>query len=242
MRIDRDMLRVVARLRLTTPQVATGARQGDRRSRTRGRGVEFADYRPYQPGDDLRLVDWNVYGRLQTVLVRLFHEDRNLSVHVAVDASGSMGFGERRKLDHAGDLAAALALMALTARDTISVGAVGGADGDRLLRGPNLATVIRTLESVEAGKACDARRALRAQLGRRGRVDRMFLITDLLLDDLPRESLLRELAGSAHRPVLLHVLGKEDLEPDLSQPTRVVDAETGEELDVAGGPLAIDGN
>src|SRR5690606_16952271 len=112
-------------LRLAARGPASGARQGDRRSAVRGRGLEFADHRPYSAGDDLRRVDWNVYARLRTVLVRLYHEDRNLSVRICVDASASMAFGTPRKADHAAELAAGLALVALLVRDDVSVGCVG---------------------------------------------------------------------------------------------------------------------
>jgi len=106
-RIDRNIFAGLATLRVAAPNHAAGGRPGDRRSRARGGGVELADFRPYAPGDDLRLVDWNIFARLETVLVRLFHEDRDLSVVIIVDGSASMGFGSPRKLDHAGELAEA---------------------------------------------------------------------------------------------------------------------------------------
>ena len=80
MRIDRLLLRRLAGLRFGARGLASGRRAGDRRSRVKGQGIEFADFREYGVGDDLKLVDWNVYERLGTVLVRLFHEDRNLRI------------------------------------------------------------------------------------------------------------------------------------------------------------------
>ena len=78
MRIDRSIFASLETLRVAAPKPSASIRPGDRRSRARGRGLDIADFRPYVPGDDLRLVDWNIYARLEAVLVRLFHEDRDL--------------------------------------------------------------------------------------------------------------------------------------------------------------------
>ena len=93
MRIDRSIFAGLDALRLAAPLPTSGGRPGDRRSRARGRGVELADFRPYTPGDDLRLVDWNVFARLEQVLVRLFHEDRDLSLLVVVILKQGSGCG-----------------------------------------------------------------------------------------------------------------------------------------------------
>lgn len=237
MRIDRDILTQVARLKLVTPRVAAGRRQGDRRSSFIGRGVDFADYRPYQPGDDLRLVDWNVYSRLQMILVRLFHEDRNLSVQVCLDASGSMKYGERRKMDHAGDLGAALALVALLNRDEVTIGCAGGAGPTTIVKGSNqngFARIVRFLELVEPDGVERPMRALKAQL-RGNRPDRLFYVSDLLKEPDQLDKLLRVIAASSRHPVVFHVLGQEELTPELRSAQRVVDEETQEEVRVPGG-------
>ena len=126
MKVDRKLLNDLGALRVGLPGLALGPQLGDRRSPHRGRGMEFADHRPYRPGDDLRLVDWNVYNRLRTVLVRLFHEDRNLHLGICLDCSGSMGAGSPRKADHAATLAAALSLIGLRERDTVTLSLAGG--------------------------------------------------------------------------------------------------------------------
>lgn len=232
MKINRDIFRQIASLRLTTPHLATGPRQGDRRSPRRGRGVEFADYRPYMPGDDLRLVDWNVYARLEVLLVRLFHEDVNLSVRVWVDASASMGFGEPRKADHAAELGAAIALIGLLQQDAVTLRCLGG-EGPRMeVRGQNsdaFAEVLRLLRETEPAGAPTPWRAL-SQGTRRGRTDRLFLISDMLWDDDAIESTLRVAARASKAPVVVHVLSEEELSPDLRDAQRVTDAETGEEI------------
>jgi uncharacterized protein (DUF58 family) len=240
MRIDRAILNQVARLKLATPGLAAGRMHGDRCSPFIGRGIEFADYRPYAPGDDLRLVDWNVYERLEQILVRLFHEDRNLSVQICVDASASMGFGEPRKADHAAELAAALALVSLLKRDSVTLGCAGGEGPKTIVKGQNqnaIAKILKFLEMVEPDGIDDPMRALKAQV-RGSRPDRLFYISDMLKEDKEIDRLLRVVAASARRPVLLHVLSEEELSPDFQHPKRIIDSETGEEMRIAGGRLS----
>ena len=103
----------------------------------RGQSVEFADYRNYTAGDDLRQLDWNAYARLERLFVKLFVEEEDVTVHVLVDASRSMDFGEPNKLDAARRAAAALAYLGLASMDRVSVAFLGdGAPrGMRPLRG-----------------------------------------------------------------------------------------------------------
>lgn len=239
MRIDRSIFAGLDSLRVAAPKPAAGGRPGDRRSRARGGGVELADFRPYTPGDDLRLVDWNIYARLEHVLVRLFHEDRDLSLAIIVDASASMGFGTPRKLDHAGELAACLSFLALHARERVRVvvagrRAAGFVKGERMT---SLPTIIEMLERIEPDGAADLPAALAAEADR-GRCDHVLLLTDLLVEPEVREATLRRLAAAGNRAILLHVLGDGELTPDLDDGAVVVDAETGEEVPVRGGKAA----
>ncbi len=95
--------------------------KGERRSVRRGQSVEFADYRNYTHGDDLRQLDWNVYARLEKLFIKLFVEEEDVTVHVLVDAAASMDFGEPNKLDFARRAAAALAYLGLAHLDRVSV-------------------------------------------------------------------------------------------------------------------------
>ncbi|MEM9459115.1 MAG: DUF58 domain-containing protein [Myxococcota bacterium] len=232
MLVDRGNLTPLSSLRLASPGAATALQQGDRRSPFRGRGVEFADYRPYDPGDDVRLVDWNVYLRLGLAVVRQFNEERSLAMKLCVDVSESMAFGQPRKADHAAQLAAALSLVSLTHRDPVGLCFYGG---DRQLaqtKATNLdglAEILHVLERVEPGGRGDAHAQIIRQLGQ-GRSDRIVLVTDLLLEQDARDALLRLVAASSRYPVVLHVLSDAELSPDFSNVAKVVDAETGEEF------------
>ncbi|HEY4240847.1 MAG TPA: DUF58 domain-containing protein [Kofleriaceae bacterium] len=234
MKIDRSIFGGLDSLRVAAPLPSASARPGDRRSRARGRGLDIADFRPYTPGDDLRSVDWNIYARLDAVLVRLFHEDRDLSVAVVVDASASMGFGKPRKLDHAGELAACLSFLALRGRERVRLCVAAGdltgrARGDHLGALPQL---LDLLDRVEPTGGADLAAALAGE-AERGRCDHAVVLSDMLVDPETREHTLRRLAALAKRPMLLHVLGDSELAPDLDEGI-LIDSETGEEVPIRG--------
>jgi uncharacterized protein (DUF58 family) len=190
MHVDRTDLTRFANLRLQTPGQATSLQQGDRRSPFRGRGVEFSDYRPYDPGDDVRLIDWNVYMRLGTAVVRQFAEERSLAMRVCLDVSGSMGFGtEPRKADHAAQLAAALALVSLQHRDPFGLVCFGCDVPPPTVKATTLdglVEVLHVLEGVEPGGAGVAHDQVARLIGPR-RSDRIVLISDLLMEDAERD-------------------------------------------------------
>lgn len=240
MNVDRALLGRLGVLRLAQAGLVAGSQLGDRRSPFRGRGMEFADHRAYRPGDDLRLVDWNVYQRLRVVLVRLFHEDRNLHAGIVLDASDSMGVGEPRKADHAAILAASLALIGLRNRDTVTLTVAGGTGAHPRLRGHQaaaFASMLKLLEETEPEGVPDLGKTVRS-LTDRGRLDRIVLLSDMLLEPEEREATLRALAVSCRHPVLLHVLDGSELEPDLSRGLEAVDAETGETVLVGDDPAS----
>src|SRR5437868_13280406 len=91
---DADFMRKLERLSLVSRKLKSGRLKGERRSPKRGQSVEFADYRNYTPGDDLRRVDWNAYARMERLFIKLFQEEEDLTVHVLVDASKSMDWGD----------------------------------------------------------------------------------------------------------------------------------------------------
>src|SRR5690349_18647676 len=93
-----DFLKKLERLSLISRKLRAGRMKGERRSVKRGTSVEFADYRNYTPGDDLRRVDWNAYARLERLFLKLFQEEEDLTVHVLVDASRSMDWGDQDPL------------------------------------------------------------------------------------------------------------------------------------------------
>src|SRR6266516_2613782 len=116
-----DLLRRLEQFQLLARRRAKSSLKGERRSKARGQSVEFADYRSYVSGDDFRYLDWNLYGRLDRLFLKLYEEERELPVTVFLDASESMTFGEPRKFDFARQVAAAAGYVALCGFDRVSV-------------------------------------------------------------------------------------------------------------------------
>src|SRR5262245_59622196 len=116
-----ELLRRLEQFQLLAARRAKSSMKGERRSRARGQSVEFADYRNYTPGDDFRYLDWNLYGRLERLFLKLYEEERELPVRIFLDASESMTFGEPRKFDFARQIAAAIGYVALAGFDRVSV-------------------------------------------------------------------------------------------------------------------------
>src|SRR5712671_1369524 len=121
--LDSPFLKKLERLSLITRRPFAGQMKGEKRSVKRGSSVEFADYREYLPGDDLRYVDWNTAARLEKLFVKLFIEEEDLYLALLVDTSGSMDFGRPTKLHYAARVAAALGYIGLANYDRVSVAA-----------------------------------------------------------------------------------------------------------------------
>jgi len=125
---DEPFLRKLERLAILSRRAMAGQLQGERRSPKRGQSVEFADFRPYAPGDDFRRIDWNAYARLERFFIKLFIEEEDLTVHLLVDTSRSMDWGQPNKLWYAIRAAGALGYVALAGLDRVTVTALGMED------------------------------------------------------------------------------------------------------------------
>src|SRR5438067_8256145 len=116
-----DFLRRLETLELVSKKIRAGRMKGDRLSKRKGRGSEFADFRQYTVGDDLRFLDWNLYGRLDRLFLRLFLEEEDLHFYILIDNSLSMSFGEPTKLHYARQVAAALGFIGLVNLDRVVI-------------------------------------------------------------------------------------------------------------------------
>src|ERR1043165_3267686 len=116
-----DLLRRLEQFQLLAARRAKSSARGERRSKARGQSVEFADFRNYSHGDDFRYLDWNLFGRLEKLFIKLYEEERELPVRIFLDASESMAFGEPRKFDFARQVAAAVGYVAFGGFDRVSV-------------------------------------------------------------------------------------------------------------------------
>ncbi len=123
---DEAFLRRLEYLAILSRQAMAGQMQGERRSPKRGQSVEFADFRSYVPGDDFRRIDWNAYARLERFFIKLFVEEEDLTIHLLIDTSQSMDWGQPNKLRYAARAAGALGYIALVGLDRVTVTALGG--------------------------------------------------------------------------------------------------------------------
>jgi uncharacterized protein (DUF58 family) len=234
--VDPAFLARLERLTFRSKGLFAGLALGERRSVLRGTGLEFAGHRGYVPGDDLRALDWAALGRLSKAFVKTFEEERDLTVHLLLDTSRSMAFGSPSKLRAASRVAAALAHVALASLDRVGAALFDGR-GLRLhapARGRGaLFPLLAFLESAAADGPGDPEKALRLHAAA-ARPGLTVLLSDFL-ETRAVESLLPHRARR-HALVLVQVLAPEELDPPLEGDLKLVDSETGEELEVSVGP------
>ncbi|HEV7662502.1 MAG TPA: DUF58 domain-containing protein [Chloroflexota bacterium] len=239
--LDGAFARRLERLSLVSRKRLIGQGQGDRRSLRKGSSLEFADYRHYVEGDDPARVDWNIYSRTDTLFVRLYEEEEVLNVHLVVDASRSMDWGEPSKLRYARRLAAALGYVALNASNRVFVwplGATNSAYGPAWGRGragAMLAFVdefkpvqISTPQVAGLGAPPDLEQSLSSFTSRAGGL--VILISDLLSPNW--EKALGRLAVRSGEAVVLHTLSPQELRPGLGGDVRLIDRESGAAVSV----------
>jgi len=235
---DERTRRKLDRLSLVGTQARSGAFKGERRSARKGSSVEFADYRDYRPGDDLRRLDWHIYARLDRPFIKLLEDEQDLAVYLLVDGSHSMdwGEGESNKYRFALRLAAALAMIGLASGDQLTVAVLKG-ERETAQYGPargghHTLKLLRFLESQPAGGGVDLPQVVRQVARASKRPGLAILISDLYDADGVRPC-LRELQGAGHEVRVLHLLSPEELEPTFSGELRLLDCETGAAQEVS---------
>ncbi len=238
---------VIARLKgleLRARTVVSGALTGVHRSAFRGYSIEFAEHRAYSPGDDIRHVDWRLFGRKDRLFIKQYEEDSTLSVCVAVDVSGSMTYGKPlSKFDYASTLAASIAWLVIRQQD-----AVGLLTFDEQVQAAlppsagrsHLANLIRLLESAEPQHATDIAGPLVRLTGELRRRSIVFLFSDLLA---PVDAVVRsveQLAARGHEVVVMHVMDDDEWRLPLDDNTLFQHVEVDEEL--LADPLSLQRN
>ncbi len=229
-----ELLAQLERLELVSRKVFRGRMKGERRSKRKGQSVEFADFRSYVPGDDLRFIDWNTYARLDRLFLKMFLEEEDLHFYAVINASPSMDFGEPTKFRYASQLAAALGFIGLVRGDRVKIETVGQPRGvsSPALRGRR--SVWRLLEHVEQirpGETVSLAEGMKNFCLRNTGKGIVVLITDLL-DKAGYQSALRYLLARQMDIYVIHVLSAAECEPDLTGDLRLVDCEDGDVAEV----------
>lgn len=221
-------------LELLSRKIFVGRMKGERRSKRRGESVEFADYRNYVVGDDLRFLDWNIYARLERLLIKLFLEEEDLNVTVLFDTSRSMDWGNPSKGLYIKRVAAALSYIALVNYDRLSLYGYS----DRLvhemrgIRGRRLVSqVIRFLQGIRfEGRSDFTSVARRFALRHRGKG--VVIILSDFMDKGGFESGLRYLLGRNLDLYVIQTLSPEEIDPPLAGDLKLVDVEDDEVAEV----------
>ncbi len=224
-----EFIRQLDRLRIRSQDVFRGQSKGENRSLNRGNGIEFADYRGYEVGDDLRYLDWGLYARSNRLFIKLFQAEEDLPISILVDRSESMNFGEPTKLTCAKQIAASLAYIGLAGGDRTALYAFS----DRLIpivpstsgkaQFPKLSKALETIDTV--GKT-DLTACMQHFFSHSKQSGIAVIISDFL-DMTDLESVIKGFLARKFGLTLIHVLAVQEIEPQLSGDWRLEDVETG---------------
>jgi len=236
--LDPHEVALLGGVELVAEGVVEGFMSGLHRSPYRGFSVEFAEHRPYQPGDELRYLDWKVVGRRDRLYVKQYEEETNLRATIVLDVSRSMGWSgdpERRltKFDYATRMAAALALVLLRQRD--ATGLIAFDDEVRLAIAPRARAgqwhaVARALGNLAPGGGTAAEQALARVTGLLRRRGLVVFVSDLLVEMELVLLALRYLRHRGHQVVVFHLMDPAELALDRAEEARFVDPESGESV------------
>ncbi len=226
----------LAAFALRPDRMLTGVGAGAHRSPRRGTSLDFADNRPYYPGDDIRRVDYHIYARLDQLVLRLFDAEDDLTVRFLIDTSASMGVGG--KLRRAQELAAALGFVALQRRDRVIVHTLSGAPNS-FNGGSGLPGLLAHLERLDGVGPTDLGASVRRVLAgsNSGRSGLNIIVSDLLSPGWADAIRLAPARGAA--TVVIHLLHPDEIEPTLSGDLDLVDIETKERVSVSLDPAQI---
>jgi uncharacterized protein (DUF58 family) len=238
--LDPQFLARLEQLELVSRKIFLGRLKGERRSKRKGQSVEFADYRNYVIGDDLRFLDWNLFARLERLFIRLFMEEEDLHFYVLIDNSLSMDFGKPSKLHYAKQVAAALGFIGLVNMDRVVVEAFN----DRLtqslpaIRGrKSLWRLLGFLDKIEPAGPSDLKKALRSFSIKCSGKGIVVLLSDLM-DKSGYEEALRYLVARQLDIYVIQILSQEEIEPDVVGDLKLVDIEDDDIAEITvSGPL-----
>ncbi|MCY3024170.1 MAG: DUF58 domain-containing protein [Planctomycetota bacterium] len=237
--LDTATLARLSNMQLLAKAVVEGFIMGLHKSPYRGFSVEFAEYRAYAPGDDIKHIDWKVYAKTDRYYVKLFEEETNLACHVVLDASGSMAYGSQplTKLQYAARMSACLLYFMMGQRDAAGLAIFDTAVRTFLparLRQSHLQHILTTLEDCQPGGETDLAQPLHnvaETIKKRGLV---VLISDLLGDIEPLSYALQHLKFAGHDVIVFQVLDPHEMDFPFDQVTEFTDLESGEKLTTAG--------
>ncbi len=240
--ISPALMAKLEQMELVSRKIFRGRMKGERRSRRKGQSVEFADFRNYVAGDDLRFLDWNMYARLDKLFLKLFLEEEDLHFYTLIDVSESMQFGTPTKLHYAKQLAASLGYIGLCRSDRVKIEPL---DGNKQNTAPvfrgrkSLWQMMSYLEDLPAGSDVSLTEAVRSFCLRNSGKGILLLITDLM-DKSGYQDALKYLVAQQMDVYLIHVLSQEEIDPDITGDLKLVDCEDADVAEISVSQRLID--
>ncbi len=238
--LDPQFLHRLEQLELVSRKIFQGRMKGERRSKKKGQSVEFADFRNYVIGDDLRFLDWNLYARLDKLFLRLFFEEEDLHFYILLDNSLSMDFGNPTKLHYARQIAAALGFIGLVNLDRVVLEVFNNRLTQSLpaLRGRrSLWRMMDFLQQIEPAGPSDMAKALRAFSLKCSGKGVVVVLSDFM-DKGGYEEALRYLIARQLDIYIIQVLSQEEIEPEIVGDLRLTDIEDDDVAEITvSGPL-----
>lgn len=231
---DEEFLKKLEYLHMVSRRAFSGQLRAERRTRKVGSGIEFADHRKYSMGDDFRYIDWNVYGRVDKLLLRLFEEEEDLHIYILVDASRSMLIGNPLKLHYAMRMAAALTYIGLANLDRVGIVPFASELGEHLpmARGKRrIFKVFDFLRDIEAGGQTRLDVAVDKFVHRYKRKGLAVVISDFY-DPRGFEEGINGLRYNRFEPFVLQIYDQKEVHPNFQGDLTLVDCETGEAKEI----------
>ena len=230
-----DFMNRLDKFDLLSRKMLAGKMKGERRSKRRGQSVEFADFRNYVSGDDLRFIDWNIYARLDKLFIKMFLEEEDLALYILLDTSNSADFGTPNKLMYMKRVAAALAYVGLVNYNRVSITAMsdkvvadtGGMRGRR-----RVAPMLDFVDGLKAsGPSNFAAACKRFALTHRSKG--VLVVLSDFFDKSGFENGLRYVSGSKYDTFAVQILSPQEIEPDITGDLKLKDVEDGDFAEVS---------
>lgn len=228
--LTKEFLSRLNALSLRLNEKLQGGLSGSRRSSARGSSIEFSDFKPYVLGDSIRHIDWNSYARLDKLFIKLYMEEKQANINIIIDCSKSMSF--ENKAYYSQLLAAVLAYLAINNTDKVNLYALSSENCVKLENASTKARfneIVSTLEALEYDGECDFSELREIRSLKKGLT---ILISDCLTEPEKTENTLRLLQFAKQETILVQVLSKNELSPELSGDISLIDSETEEKINL----------
>jgi uncharacterized protein (DUF58 family) len=238
--LNPQLMSQLERLELVSRKIFRGRLKGERRSTRKGQSVEFADFRNYVAGDDLRFIDWNTYARLDRLFLKMFFEEEDLHFYALIDASPSMDFGSPTKLQYAKQLAAALGFVGLIRADRVRIETLGQPAGrpTPVFRGrQSVWRMVQYLDGIEPSESGSLATGVKNFCIRNPGKGIVVLISDLM-DKQGYGGALKYLLSQQMDVYVIQTLSSEEMNPDIKGDLKLIDCEDKDVAEIsASAPL-----